>query len=143
MEVPLNYKGGLLHFEGEMAHKQNYLERMERNKQRKLESGLISERFPEVSDIVVHMTYYQKAVNPVLMSRIINFWPTHHAYFNMDCMKKDCVDGGFDLTSVITNMIKHQKKSTKGKLNCHGSVIPPASEHASIDYEITIKYNKK
>ncbi|MBS1112984.1 MAG: hypothetical protein H6Q92_747 [Nitrospirae bacterium] len=143
MEVPLNYKGGLLHFEGEMAHKQNYLERMERNKQRKLESGLISERFPEVSDIVVHMTYYQKAVNPVLMSRTINFWPTHHAYFNMDCMKKDCVDGGFDLTSVIINMIKHQKKSAKGKLNCHGSVIPPASEHASIDYEITIKYNKK
>ena len=143
MEVLLNYKGGLLHFEGEMAHKQNYLERMERNKQRKLESGLISERFPEVSDIVVHMTYYQKAVNPVLMSRTINFWPTHHAYFNMDCMKKDCVDGGFDLTSVIINMIKHQKKSAKGKLNCHGSVIPPASEHASIDYEITIKYNKK
>jgi hypothetical protein len=58
-------------------------------------------------------------------------------------MKKDCVDGGFDLTSVITNMIKHQKKSAKGKLSCHGNVIPPASEHASVDYEITIKYNKK
>jgi hypothetical protein len=143
MEVPLQYQGGLLHFEGVMAHKQNYLEKLERNKQQKLASGLISERFPGVSDIIVHMTYYQTAINPVLMSRTINFWPTHHAYFNMDCMKKDCVDGGFDLTSVIHDMIKHQKKSAKGKLSCNGSVIPPVSDHASIAYEITIKYNKK
>ena len=126
-----------------MAHKQNYLERMERNKQLKLEAGLISERFPEVSDIIVHMTYYQKAVNPVLMSRTINFWPSDHAYFNMDCMKKECLDGGFDLTSVIVEMIKHHKKSTKGKLHCNGSVIPPASDHASIAYEVSITYYRK
>jgi hypothetical protein len=126
-----------------MAHKQNYLERMERNKQLKLEAGLISERFPEVSDIIVQMTYYQNSVNPVMMSRTINFWPSHHAYFNMDCMKKECLDGGFDLTSVIVEMIKHHKKSTKGKLNCNGSVIPPASDHASIAYEISIIYNRK
>jgi hypothetical protein len=125
-----------------MAHKQNYLEKTEKNKQLKLEAGLISERFPEVTDIVVQMTYYQNAANPVLMSRTINFWPSHHAYFNMDCMKKDCIDGGFDLTSVIVDMIKHRKKSSKGKLKCNGSVSPPISEHASISYEITIAYTK-
>jgi hypothetical protein len=125
-----------------MAHKQNYLEKTEKNKQLKLEAGLISERFPEVTDIVVQMTYYQNAANPVLMSRTINFWPSHHAYFNMDCMKKDCIDGGFDLTSVIVDMIKHRKKSSKGKLKCNGSVSPPISEHASISYEITIAYKK-
>lgn len=125
-----------------MAHKQNYLERMERNKQRKLESGLISERFPEVSDIIVQMTYYQQAVNPVMMSRTINFWPSHHAYFNMDCMKKDCVDGGFDLTPIVAAMIKDHKKSSKGKLKCSGSIVHQTAEHASVSYEITIKYVK-
>lgn len=115
---------------------------MEKNKQRKMEAGLISERFPEVSDIIVQMTYYQNAVNPVLMSRTINFWPSHHAYFNMDCMKRDCIDGGFDLTDIIAGMIKNHKKSSRGKLCCNGSVIPPADEHASVSYEITIKYNK-
>lgn len=126
-----------------MSHKQNYLEKTERNKQLKLEAGLISERFPEVSDIVMQMTYYQNAANPVLMSRTINFWPSHHAYFNMDCMKKDCLDGGFDLTSVVLDMIKHRKKSAKGKMKCNGSVTPPLSDHASIAYEISIIYNKK
>jgi hypothetical protein len=126
-----------------MAHKQNYVERMELNKQHKLASGLVSERFPEVSGIVIRMTYYHKAVNPVLMVRTVNVIPTSYAYFNMDCMIKDCVDGGFDLISVITDMVKHHKKLEKGKLVCSGNGKDHAlaSDHASITYEIKIQYN--
>lgn len=126
-----------------MAHRQNYIERLEQKKRRKLESGLISDRFPDVSDIVVQMTYFQRAVNPVLMSRTINFWPSHHAYFNMDCMQKECVDGGFDLTPVITAMIAQRRKTGKGKIFCNGSVNPPAPDHASVTFEITITYNAR
>ncbi len=118
------------------------MEKAEQNKQRRLAAGLVSERFPEVSDIVIHMTYYQKGVNPVMMVRIVNFFPSRHAYFNMDCMIKGCVDGGFDLTSVIANMIKNHKKLEKGKLMCNGKSDTLASDHASIAYQITIKYNK-
>ena len=126
-----------------MAHKQNYVERMELNKQQKIISGLVSERFPEVSSIVIRMTYYHKAVNPVLMVRTVNVIPTSYAYFNMDCLMKDCVDGGFDLTSVITDMVKHHKKLEKGKLVCSGNGKDHAlaSDHASITYEIKIQYN--
>lgn len=117
---------------------------MELNKQQRLTSGLVSERFPEVSGIVIHMTYYHKAVNPILMVRTVNVIPTGYAYFNMDCMIRDCVDGGFDLTSVITDMVKHRKKLGKGKLVCNGkggdSTL--ASDHASITYEIKIQYNR-
>jgi hypothetical protein len=129
-------------FEGEMAHKQNYVESIERSKQLRLAAGLLSERFPEVSDLVVHMTYYHKGVNPVLMVRTVHFFPSRHAYFNMDCMIKGCVDGGFDLTSVITHMIKTHKKTEKGKLICNGKGDTLASDHASISYEITVTYNK-
>lgn len=124
-----------------MAHRQNYIERMELNKQLRLASGLVSERFPDVSGIVIHMTYFHKGVNPVLMVRTVNFFPSGYAYFNMDCMIRDCVDGGFDLTSVITGMIKHRKKLGKGKLVCKGKNDALASDHASIAYEIRIKYN--
>lgn len=124
-----------------MVHRQNYVESMERNKQRKLAAGLISECFPEVSDIIIHMTYYHKAANPILMNRIVNFWPSQYAYFNMDCMIKGCVDGGFDLTSVIAKMIKNHKKSEKGKLTCTGKSDTLSSDHASVTYQITVKYN--
>ncbi|MFZ3137933.1 MAG: hypothetical protein WA126_11160 [Thermodesulfovibrionales bacterium] len=126
-----------------MAHKQNYVDKMELTKQQRIAAGLVSERFPEVSDMVINMTYYQKGVNPVMMIRIVNFLPSRYAYFNMDCMVKGCADGGFDLTSVITKMIKNHKKTGKGKLVCNGKSEGLASDHASIDYEVMIKYNKR
>ncbi|MEW6001120.1 MAG: hypothetical protein AB1638_00490 [Nitrospirota bacterium] len=125
-----------------MAQRQNYVERAELNKKRRLEAGLVSERFPEVSDIAIHMTYYQKGETRILMVRQVNFWPSRYAYFNMDCLVKGCVDGGFDLTSVIKDMIKNHKKSEKGKLLCNGKGETLSSDHASVAYEISITYNR-
>ena len=126
-----------------MANKQNYLEKMELNKQRRLAAGLISDHFPEVSGMVIQMTYYRNGANPILMQRIVNVFPTGYAYLNMGCMIKGCVDGGFDLTSVITDMTKKHKKLRKGKLDCSGKIDALASYHASIAYEISIQYNKQ
>jgi hypothetical protein len=125
-----------------MSYRQNYLERIELKKQHRIAAGLVSECFPEVSAIVLHMTYYQKAINPILMVRTVNYWPSQYAYFNMGCMIKGCIDGGFDLTSVISKMIKIHKKSEKGKFLCNGNIDDLASDHASIAYQITVKYNK-
>jgi hypothetical protein len=124
-----------------MAHKQNYLEKVELNKQRRLETGLISECFPEVSFIIIQMTYYLKGVSEASMVRTVNFWPSRHAYFNMDCMNKDCVNGGFDLTPVIRVMIKKHEKSGVGSLSCKGKISNQASQHSRIDYKITIQYS--
>jgi hypothetical protein len=124
-----------------MAHKQNYLEKVELNKQRRLETGLISECFPEVSFIVIQMTYYLKGVTEASMVRTVNFWPSRHAYFNMDCMIKDCVNGGFDLTPVIKLMIKKHEKLGKGNLSCKGKINNHALKHSSVDYKIAIQYS--
>jgi hypothetical protein len=123
-----------------MVQKQNYLERIETSKQRKLESKLISESFPEVSDIVIHMTYYHKGVDQASMVRTINYWPSRHAYFNMDCMIKDCFDGGFNLTTVIKRMIKNREKAGKGELSCKGKINNRTSQHSRVTYKIAIKY---
>ncbi len=126
-----------------MPSKQNQIAAMELNKQNRLAAGLLSERFPQVSGIVISMTYYQKGANPVLMLRTVNVVPTDSAYFNMECVIKGCVDGGFDLSKIIANMVKARKKIGKGKLTCCGKTDVHPSDHASIDYEIDIRYNKK
>jgi len=124
-----------------MAHKQNYLEKVELNKQRRLETGLISECFPEVSFIIIQMTYYLKGITEASMVRTVNFWPSRHAYFNMDCMTKDCVNGGFDLTPVITLMIKKHEKLGKGNLSCKGKINNHTSQHSRVSYKIAIQYS--
>jgi len=123
-------------------HRHNHALKMELKKQANLAAGLLSDRFPSVSGIVIHMTYYREAAIPVLMVRTINIYPTSYAYFKMDCMIKSCNGGGFDLTSIVANMVKTREKARKGSLICHGNVDALPSEHASIDYETVIQYKK-
>lgn len=125
-----------------MTPKQNYIARMELNKKNRLASGLVSARFPEVANMVIYMTYYQNGANPVLMLRTVNILPKEYAYFKMECMIKGCLNGGFDLTKPVSEMVKNRKKSGKGKLVCKGKCDGVTIDHASIDYEITIEYNK-
>ncbi|MEN8264596.1 MAG: hypothetical protein ABFR82_14165, partial [Nitrospirota bacterium] len=79
-----------------MAHRQDYLKKMELKKQARLEAGILSDRYPKVSGLVINMTYYHNAENPVLMQRTVNVFPSSHAYFKMECMTKGCNEGGFD-----------------------------------------------
>ena len=81
-----------------MSTRQNYIAKMETRKQAKIDAGLVSERFPTVAGIVIGMTYYHNAENPILMQRTVNIFPTSNAFFNMECMIKTCEGGGFDLT---------------------------------------------
>jgi hypothetical protein len=86
------------------------------------------------------MTYYHKVVDQASMVRTINYWPSRHAYFNMDCMIKDCFDGGFNLTTVIKRMIKNREKAGKGELSCKGKINNRTSQHSRVTYKIAIKY---
>lgn len=126
-----------------MANRQDYIKKMEQKKQARVDAGLVSERYPKVSGIVILITYYHNAENPVLMKRTINVFPSSYAYFNMECMIKDCEKGGFDLTSVVNKQIKQQKKSVKGEMICKGKTNGKPSDHASIAYEINIKYRAR
>jgi len=107
-----------------------------------MEAGLVCDRFPKVSGIVIHMTYFHKAENPVLMERTVNIFPTSHAFFNMECMIKGCDNGGFDLTDIIARQIREHKTISRGKMVCQGKEGDVSTDHASIAYQINIRYNK-
>jgi len=108
--------------------------------QQKLESGLISEHFPKVSNIVIDVTNSYGKINPITVLRTLNFWPNSYAYFNIECLSKGCLDGGYDLDQVITMMIRTRKKSEEGELVCDGNNI--SFDHSNIHYKINIRYNK-
>jgi len=108
--------------------------------QKNLAAGLVADRFPSVSDIVISMTYFQKSERPVLMVRTVNIVPASYAIFKMDCMIKGCDGGGFDLNSVVAHMVKTHKKVKKGAITCNGNIDKQASDHASIEYETVITY---
>ncbi len=123
-----------------MINRQNFAIIKELKRQKNLAAGLVADRFPSVSDIVIYMTYFQKSGRPILMLRTVNIVPDSYALFKMDCMIKGCDGGGFDMNSVIADMVKTHKKVKKGAITCQGNIDEQASDHASIEYETVIKY---
>jgi hypothetical protein len=123
-----------------MTNSEKNAARREKTQQR-LESGLISEHFPKVSSIVIDVTNSYGERNPITVLRTLNFWPNSYAYFNIECLSKGCLDGGYDLDQVITKMVRSHKDSGEGELICDGNNL--SSDHSNILYKINIRYNKK
>ena len=115
-------------------------EQMER-RQRRSDAGLLSERYPDISSIVVSMDYYQGNTGLVFIKRTVNFFPSSAAYFLMECVRHDCIDGGYNLESVITNMARDRLESRNGELVCTGDNLLNPSGHARINYTIAIHYS--
>jgi hypothetical protein len=123
-----------------MNHRQSYRQKLELERTALAALGLVSERYAGVSKIEFHMTYYQRGVQPVLMERTLTFTPANFAGFHMKCMEEGCTGGGYDLAPVVAGLAKSHKKTTKGKVYCHG--MNHTFGHASIAYEVNIQYHK-
>jgi hypothetical protein len=105
--------------------------------QQRLDAGFVSTHFPEVASIVISMMYSQRGIQKSL-PRTVNFFPGSYALFRVNCLNKDCVDGGFDLTQVITAMIQNRREAAKGELSCEGN--GSSADHSAIVYEVAIQY---
>jgi hypothetical protein len=124
-----------------MNHRQSYRQKLEQERTALAALGLVSERYTGVSNIEFRITYYHRGLDSVLMKRILSFSPADYAGFHMKCMEDGCTGGGFDLAPVVAGLAKSHKKTTKGKVYCHG--VNHTVGHASIAYEVNIQYNKQ
>ena len=123
-----------------MRSKQSYKEKIEQERAVMAAAGLVSERYAGVSNIEFQMTYYQRGLRPVLMTRTLSFLPANYASFHIKCLHEGCTDGGYDLAPVVASLATSRKKTVKGKIFCHGT--SDTVGHASIAYEVNIEYSK-
>jgi len=112
------------------------MERMQERLQQRREAGSVASHFPEVANIVMNMTYNQRGAKSIL--RTFHFTPDSYAFFRVNCLRKDCVDGGFDLTQVIIAMVKNHRVEAKGTISCEGT--DSSTDHSDIVYEVAIQY---
>ncbi len=120
--------------------KQTYKEKLDSDKAALVGAGLVSERYPRISNIEFHMIYYRRGLNQVLLKRTLNLTPSDYAGFHLKCMHEGCANGGYDLSPVIAAMVKSSKRSANGKIFCHGT--NDTLGHASMAYEVKIEYSK-
>jgi hypothetical protein len=123
-----------------MTHRERCDARLEKTQQR-LDAGLISKRFPDVSNIVVDMKHRRGGITAINLLRTLNFSSSCHAFFHVECLNRNCKDctEGFDLDQVVSSMIRSHALSREGELDCEGKGI--TSGHVNINYKVTIRYN--
>ncbi|MBI4843018.1 MAG: hypothetical protein HY809_01670 [Nitrospirae bacterium] len=107
------------------------------------EAGLVSKCFPDVSDIVIHMSYDKKTSGSFSLERTLNFSQGSYAYFDIDCIIKDCVYGNLDLTPLISSMVREHKKNGAGREVFKVNKDSYISGDVGISYKINIKYNNR
>jgi hypothetical protein len=112
------------------------MEKRQEMMQQRREAGSVATHFPGVAEIVMNMTYNQRGAKSIL--RTFHFTPDSDAFFIVNCLRQDCVDGGFDLTQVITAMIVNRRAEVKGELSCKGA--DSSTSHSDIAYEVAIQY---
>ena len=107
-----------------------------KEKQQRIDSGLVSELYPKVTEIAISMLYSQAgALKP--LSRTVNFFPGSSATFKLNCLCSECVEGRFDFTKIISTMVDTRKTVSKGEISCDSCPAPECSDAA---YSVTIKY---
>jgi hypothetical protein len=111
-------------------------EGQEELKREVLSAGLMSERFPAVSSIVVRMNYKRGRTSALL--RTVNFFPGSPAFFRISCLGEGCERGGLDLTWVINSMIRRGERSSRGDVRCQNHT--PETLHADVDFDVAITY---
>jgi len=105
--------------------------------QQRIDAGFVAAHFPDVSCIVISMVYNQQGIAKSL-PRVVNFFPGSPAFFRINCLNKDCSDGGFDLTQILNSMIRNRREAVKGELSCEGDST--SAGHSNIVYEVAIQY---
>jgi len=124
-----------------MNNRPSYRQKLELERQAMAALGLVSDRHADIAKIEFNMTYFRLGLDAVLMTRTLSFSPADYAGFHMKCMEDGCTGGGFDLAPVVASLAKSHKKTTKGKVFCHG--MNHTFGHASLAYEVNIQYHKQ
>lgn len=106
---------------------------------------MIKLSFPQVQEIILNLNFnYDDSYNGNL-KKILN--PTDKAFFRIVCINRDCIYGGFNLSSEIYGMISKKRTKYNGHQVCNGyqdyERYIARNNHClcRLDYEIEIKYH--
>lgn len=74
--------------------------------------------YPEVQEIDIKLRFnYDESFEKELVKK---FKPSDNAFFQIECINKDCIYGGFNLSNEITNMIRVKETNLTGHQTCNG-----------------------
>jgi hypothetical protein len=99
----------------------------------------LGEKYPSVGHLSLSLSIRapNNEVEPTLNGR--SFGSDARAYFRFKCKNVDCVDGGFDLSSDIDEMVKQHTGEISGRRVCQGWESRKMVDQRRCLYELNFK----
>lgn len=105
-----------------MAQKPYIMDQQAREKRHQsyMAAPMVGKKFPGVSELTVAMRFSdpEGKVHPSPHKRL--FAPEMQGFFEFQCPLKDCVGGGFNLTTAIPKAFSNRRTGSTGKMVCQG-----------------------
>jgi hypothetical protein len=109
------------------------------------EAYLVRDRFPHLEQLVLDVAFTDRTRIGTYSAQMHSFCAGAKAFFAVACPRTLCLDGGFDLDSVVATMLEAGATSSIGLLECAGWVKPVGSEAACcallIHYRLQARYS--
>jgi hypothetical protein len=84
----------------------------------------LRERFPCVEEVVLELNFADSRRLGTYSAQMHSFFPGAKAFFEIACPRTLCVDGGFDLDTIVEAMLSNMRTTSIGTLECHGWLDP-------------------
>ena len=83
-------------------------------------SPSIAEAYPEVVSVGIELEYFDSETGK-LTNKITHTIPNSaKTYYKISCPCRECVGGGFDISSALSTMLRAKSPSHSGESTCHG-----------------------
>ena len=110
-------------------------------------SPQISSIYPQIKEINLKLNFnYDESLKKESLKV---FKPSDKIFFKIECINKDCIYGGFNLSNEINSLIASKETKMKGHQTCNGyqdyERYKARNYHClcRLDYNIDIKYRVK
>lgn len=109
-----------------------------------LRSHLLREKYPEVTGLVIKMSFKDYDERSNHKPEQMEFSQESKAFFKIACPYYECVSGGFDFSSAIDELVTSHLDKLDGTITCQGwqdkERINKNQCFLKLDYTITAKY---
>jgi hypothetical protein len=104
----------------------------------------LRERFPQVEQLAVHMTFTDAQGVERCSAQMRSLSASAKAFLAIPCPRTLCLDGGFDLDAIVRDMFGQGASVFTGTLQCRGWLDPRRADHArcllQMHYRIEVLY---
>ena len=104
----------------------------------------LRERFPKVEQVVFEVAFTDSKEMGTYSPQMRSLSASAKAFFAIACPRTLCLDGGFDLDSIVRAMLSNGETTSIGTLECQGWLDPTHPEKArcllQMHYRLQARY---